>query len=224
MWPLLFLCLLLYQNSINWENRLAIEKAILKPLEWTKNLKVLTNQQMAIVQTLGTIYKPLGTNGIKISAIISYYNNQSEIFTHTSLPQITKFASKELITQPRKLDFEKSHRKKSKLKITRNENNKFSRYQLLEASTKTLLHQYRTKFNKNSITRILDIGLVGVAVLGSATFDYDLHNLRKFRPTTTTFDMNGPNFATELSVENFQRHYCFLEKKHGEQKPSKCSK
>ena len=53
---------------------------------------------------------------------------------------------------------------------------------------------------------------MGVAVLGSATFDYDLHNLRKFRPTTTTFDMNGPDSARELSVKKFQRQFCFLEK------------
>ena len=120
MWPILFLYLLLCHNSINWENRTAIQKAILIPLEWTKNLKVLTNQRMAIVQTLGTINNHLGTNEQKISAIISHYNYQTEKFMPTLQPQITQFASISSTNEPGKLEFGRNCRGKSTFKITIN--------------------------------------------------------------------------------------------------------
>ena len=130
MWPILFLYLLLCHNPINWENRPAIQKAILIPLEWTKNLKVQTNQRTAIAQTLGTIYNHLGTNEEKISAIISRYNYQTENLTPKLQPQITRFASINSTNEPGKLEFGRNCREKSTFKITINQNNKFNCYQL----------------------------------------------------------------------------------------------
>jgi len=212
MWPILFLYLLLCHNPINWENRPAIQKAILIPLEWTKNLKVQTNQRTAIVQTLGTIYNHLGTNEEKISSIISRYNYQTENLTPKLQHQITRFASINSTNEPGKLEFVRNCRENSTFKITINQNNKFNCYQLWQPATKLLLHQNRTKFNKNSITRLLNIDREGVAAFTTKSFHYELQNLGNSRPTTTTFSMNGPDSATELSVKKFNANSAFWKK------------
>jgi hypothetical protein len=212
MWPTLFLFITLSLCAWNWENRPAIQKAIIKPLEWTENLEVLRNQQTDIVQTLATIYNDLGTNEKKVSAIVSHYNHQTENFMPKLQPQITRFASMNSINEPGKLEIGRNCRENSTFKITINQNNKYNRYQLWQPATKLLLHQHRTKFNKNSTTGLLDIDMEGVATFASNNFHYELRNLQNLRPTTTTFSMNGPDPATELSVKKFQRHFCFLEK------------
>jgi hypothetical protein len=127
-------------------------------------------------------------------------------------PQITQFASISSTNEPGKLEFGRNCREKSTFKITINQNNKFNRYQLWQPATKLLLHQNHTKFNKNSTTRLLDINMEGVAAFTLKSFHYELQNLENSRPTTTTFSMNGPDSATELSVKKFQRQFCFFEK------------
>ena len=111
-----------------------------------------------------------------------------------------------------KLDLEKKRRKQFELKITNKACDDNYRYQTLQVQDVYSTNQLCTKIDKNNTIRFLKVDLVGLATTEIESFHHNFHNLQNSRPIDTTFDMNGPNFATKTSPKNFQRQSCFLEK------------
>ena len=212
MWPPLLLCLMLYYNTKNFEICTTTGKTTLCTVKWTEIPKIRTNQLMNAIQTLGIIYNQLETNQQKISGTFTHYNQLSQKLTHNSPCKNGEFIIKYSTKLPWKPDIERKRGNQSELKITNKVFNDNCCYQIQQATAEILNHQLCTKTDKNSISRFLKVDLVGVARTGKTMHPHGFRILQNTPSNLSTLNMNGPDSATELSVKNFQRQFCFLEK------------
>ena len=179
---------------------------------------------MNAIQTLGIICNQLETNDQKISGTFTHYNQLSQKSTHNSQRKNEKSTIKYSINPPWKLGIERKRGNQSELNITNKVFNDNCCYQIQQATPEILNHQLCTKTDKNSISRFLKVDLVGVARTGKTKHPHGFRILQNTPSNLSTLNMNGPDSATGLSVKNFQRQFCFLEKKHGNQYSKNFSK
>ena len=206
MWPPLLLCLILYYNTKNFEICTTTGKTTISTVKWTQIPEIRTNQLTNAIQTLGIIYNQLGTNDQKISGTFTHYNQLSQKSTHNSSCKNGNSTIKYSINSPWKLDTERKRGNQPELKITNKVFTENCCYQIQLATAEPIYYQLCTKTDKNNISRFLKVDLVGVARTGKTVHPHYSRILQKTPLNLSTLNMNGQNFATELSERKLQKN------------------